>query len=91
MKDIPTKQLPHISPLVFDYFYSHDKLDEFYSGNFLDGSIIGKSGRPYDFRGGFCLETQHFPDSPNKPEFPSVELNPGETYKTRTVHKFSVK
>ena len=64
---------------------------QFYSGNFLDGSIIGKSGRPYEFRGGFCLETQHFPDSPNKPEFPSVELNPGETYKTRTVHKFSVK
>lgn len=64
---------------------------QFYSGNFLDGSIIGKSGRPYEFRGGFCLETQHFPDSPNKPEFPSVELNPGETYKTSTVHKFSVK
>lgn len=64
---------------------------QFYSGNFLDGSITGKSGRAYGFRNGFCLETQHFPDSPNKPEFPSVELSPGETYKTSTVHKFSIK
>ena len=64
---------------------------QFYSGNFLDGSITGKCGEPYEARNGFCLETQHFPDSPNKPEFPSVALNPGEVYKTRTVHKFSVK
>ncbi len=64
---------------------------QFYSGNFLDGSIIGKSGRAYEFRNGFCLETQHFPDSPNKPEFPSVVLEPGETYKTTTIHRFSVK
>jgi len=64
---------------------------QFYSGNFLDGSIIGKSGKPYGHRDGFCLETQHFPDSPNKPEFPSVVLRPGETYKTTTIHKFSVK
>jgi aldose 1-epimerase len=64
---------------------------QFYSGNFLDGSIIGKSGKTYGFRSGFCLETQHFPDSPNKPGFPSVVLKPGETYKTTTIHKFSVK
>jgi aldose 1-epimerase len=64
---------------------------QFYSGNFLDGSIIGKSSKAYAFRNGFCLETQHFPDSPNKPEFPSVVLKAGETYKTRTIHKFSVK
>jgi aldose 1-epimerase len=64
---------------------------QFYSGNFLDGSITGKSGKAYGFRNGFCLETQHFPDSPNKPEFPSVVLRPGETYKTTTIHKFSVK
>ena len=64
---------------------------QFYSGNFLDGSITGKSGKAYEFRNGFCLETQHFPDSPNKPEFPSVVLKPGETYKTTTIHKFSVK
>jgi aldose 1-epimerase len=64
---------------------------QFYSGNFLDGSITGKSGKAYGFRNGFCLETQHFPDSPNKPEFPSVALSPGEIYKTRTVYKFSMK
>ena len=64
---------------------------QFYSGNFLDGTIMGKSGNPYGRRNGFCLETQHYPDSPNRPEFPSVVLNPGETYKTTTIHKFSVK
>ncbi len=64
---------------------------QFYSGNFLDGSITGKSGKAYGTRNGFCLETQHFPDSPNKPGFSSPVLKPGETYKTTTVHKFSVK
>ena len=64
---------------------------QFYSGNFLDGSITGKSGRAYGLRSGFCLETQHYPDSPNKPEFPSVVLNPGETYRTTTIYKFSVR
>jgi aldose 1-epimerase len=62
-----------------------------YTGNFLDGSIIGKSGKVYGFRNGLCLETQHYPDSPNKPEFPSVVLRPGETYQTSTIYKFSVK
>ncbi len=64
---------------------------QFYSGNFLDGSIIGKSDVPYEFRNGLCLETQHYPDSPNKPDFPSVVLKPGEEYKTTTIHKFSTK
>jgi aldose 1-epimerase len=64
---------------------------QFYSGNFLDASITGKSGKAYGLRNGFCLETQHFPDSPNKPEFPSVVLKPGEIYKTTTIHKFSVR
>jgi aldose 1-epimerase len=64
---------------------------QFYSGNFLDGSIIGKSGKAYEFRSGFCLETQHYPDSPNKPDFPSVVLRPGETYKSTTIHKFLTK
>jgi aldose 1-epimerase len=64
---------------------------QFYSGNFLDGTNIGKGGIPYNFRYGFCLETQHFPDSPNKPEFPSTVLKPGKTYSTSTVYKFSVK
>jgi aldose 1-epimerase len=64
---------------------------QFYSGNFLDGSITGKSGKVYKKHYGFCLETQHFPDSPNKPQFPSVVLKPGEKYQTETVHKFSTK
>ena len=64
---------------------------QFYSGNFLDGSITGKSGTAYEFRNGFCLETQHYPDSPNQPDFPSVVLRPEEVYKTTTIHKFSTK
>ncbi len=64
---------------------------QFYTANFLDGTIRGKGGRTYPRRGAFCLETQHFPDSPNKPMFPSVVLNPGETYRTTTVFKFSAK
>ncbi len=63
---------------------------QFYSGNFLDGSITGKDGVTYERRSGFCMETQHFPDSPNKPDFPSTILRPGELYKTRTVYAFSV-
>lgn len=61
---------------------------QFYSGNFLDGSITGKSGKVYHKHYGFCLEPQHFPDSPNRPNFPSTVLNPGEKYKTLTVYKF---
>jgi aldose 1-epimerase len=61
---------------------------QFYTGNFLDGSITGKGGKVYKKHYGFCLETQHFPDSPNKPQFPSVVLEPGEKYSTVTVHKF---
>ncbi len=64
---------------------------QFYCGNFLDGSNVGKNGRIYNYRNGLCLETQHYPDSPNKPEFPSTILQPGEIYKTMTVYKFSVK
>src|SRR5688572_18303469 len=64
---------------------------QFYTGNFLDGSITGKSGKPYGKRGGFCLETQHYPDSPNQPEFPSTVLRPGEEYKSQTVYTFSVR
>lgn len=61
---------------------------QFYSGNFLDGSITGKAGKTYPKHAGFCLEPQHFPDSPNKPNFPSTVLRPGETYSTLTVFKF---
>ncbi len=63
---------------------------QFYSGNFLDGTVTGKQGHVYRRRFGLCLEPQHFPDSPNKPAFPSTVLRPGETYKTRTVYRFSV-
>jgi aldose 1-epimerase len=64
---------------------------QFYSGNFLDGSITGKYGAVYKKRYGLCLETEHYPDSPNRKNFPSVVLNPGEVYKTQTVYRFSVK
>jgi aldose 1-epimerase len=64
---------------------------QFYTGNFLDGSLTGKSGKPYARRTGFALETQHYPDSPNKPMFPSTILKPGETYRSKTVYAFSVK
>jgi aldose 1-epimerase len=64
---------------------------QFYCGNFLDGRLKGKSGKPYVHRGGFCLETQHYPDSPNQENFPSTILKPGEEYRTTTVFKFSAK
>lgn len=64
---------------------------QFYSGNFLDGTIHGKEGKSYDFRGAFCLETQHYPDSPNQPNFPSTILNPGEKYEQTCIYKFDVK
>jgi aldose 1-epimerase len=64
---------------------------QFYSGNFLDGTITGKGGVKYGLRSGFCLETQHFPDSPNHPTFPSTVLRPGETYASTTVFHFGVK
>lgn len=64
---------------------------QFYCGNFLDGSLKGKSGKPYNFRNGFALETQHFPDSPNHPNFPNTILKPGETLKSTTIFKFSTK
>jgi aldose 1-epimerase len=64
---------------------------QFYTGNFLDGTIKGKNGIIYKHRSGLCLETQHYPDSPNKPAFPSTVLKPNETYQTTTVYKFSAK
>jgi aldose 1-epimerase len=61
---------------------------QFYTGNFLDGTAIGKGGKAYAYRTGLCLETQHFPDSPNKPTFPSTVLRPGENFASTTVYKF---
>jgi aldose 1-epimerase len=63
---------------------------QFYSGNFLDGSAAGRGGRAHRQGDGLCLETQHLPDSPNRPEFPSTVLRPGERYETRTVFRFGV-
>jgi aldose 1-epimerase len=64
---------------------------QFYTGNFLDGTIRGKGGKVYQKRYGLCLETQHFPDSPNKPSFPSTVLKPGERYHSTTVYRFSAR
>lgn len=62
---------------------------QLYTGNFLDGSLVGKAGKPYQKRYAFCLEAQHFPDSPNKPSFPSVVLKPSDTYRQTTVYRFT--
>ena len=62
---------------------------QFYTGNFLEGDLVGTSGNTYRQSDGFTLETQHFPDSPNKPQFPSTELKPGQTFSSNTVYKFS--
>lgn len=71
--------------------YTNEPGMQFYSGNFLDGTLTAKGGGAYVKRSGFCLETQHFPDSPNQPNFPSVTLNPGEIYSSRTMFKLSTK
>ena len=63
---------------------------QFYTGNFLDGSIVGKENKSYIRRSGFCLETQHFPDSPNQSSFPSTLLEPGETYNSTTIFQFGI-
>jgi aldose 1-epimerase len=62
---------------------------QFYTSNFLDGSLTGKGGQVYGRRCALCLETQHFPDSPNRPEFPTTELRPGEVYETTSIYRFS--
>lgn len=62
---------------------------QFYSGNFLDGTLVGTSGKVYRQTDGFALETQHYPDSPNQLNFPSTVLRPGEVYETTTIYKFS--
>lgn len=71
--------------------YTEEPCIQFYGGNFLDGRLNGKSGKIYKHRSGLCLETQHAPDSPNRPEWPTTTLRPGEQYDTTTIYKFSVK
>jgi aldose 1-epimerase len=75
---------------VMDVFTTEPGL-QFYSGNFLDGAIAGKGGKKYPRRSGFCLEAQHFPDSPNQAAFPTTTLKPGQTYKQTTIYKFSTR
>ena len=64
---------------------------QFYTGNFLDGTNVGKGGKVYRKRYAFCLETQHYPDSPNHPQYPPTELKPGETFRQTTLYKFSAR
>jgi aldose 1-epimerase len=71
--------------------YTTEPAMQLYTGNFLDGTITGKAGKVYGCRGAFCMETQHYPDAPNQPEFPSTTLRPGERYQTTTIYKFGVK
>ncbi len=71
--------------------YTDEPGIQFYSGNFLDGTLPAQKGGTYGQRAGFCLETQHYPDTPNQEGFPSVRLNPGETYSSRTTFKLSTK
>lgn len=75
----------------FMQIYTDQPAIQFYSGNFIDGTKDSKSGGKYQKRSGLCLETQHYPDAPNQPKFPSTVLNPGEKYSTTTTYKFSVK
>lgn len=70
--------------------YTNEPGIQVYTGNFLDGSVRGKKGKIYNQRTGICLETQHYPDSPNKPQWPSVILEPGQTYQSRCIYKFTV-
>lgn len=70
--------------------YTNEPAIQFYGGNFLNGKDVGKSGKSYPFRGAFCLETQHYPDSPNQPAFPSTVLEPGEVYTSICLYKFGV-
>jgi aldose 1-epimerase len=62
---------------------------QFYCGNFLDGTAVGKGGVKYQFRSGLCLETEGFPDAPNKPQFPSAVLRPGQTYHHTMIFRFT--
>ncbi len=78
-----------LSGRVLDVFTTEPGI-QFYTGNFLDGTLTGKEGKIYNQRTGLCLETQHFPDSPNQIHFPSTTLNPGEVYTSETIYRFSI-
>jgi aldose 1-epimerase len=70
--------------------YTEEPGLQFYGGNFMNGADLGKYGKTYDYRESFALETQHFPDSPNQEQFPSIILHPEEVYQTTSIYKFSI-
>jgi len=74
---------------VLEVFSTEPAL-QFYSGNFLDGTNVGKGAKPYNFRNAFVMEPEHYPDSPNQPNFPSTVLKPGQTYRHTMIYQFSV-
>ncbi len=90
--DISTSAVKLTSPVtgIVLEVYTDEPGIQVYTGNFLDGTVKGKKGIVYTQRTGICLETQHYPDSPNKPQWPSVVLEPGQTYKSQCIFKFSV-
>lgn len=96
-KDQSGKQMTFCASLLepasgrFMECFTTEPAVQLYTGNFLTGKIIGKRGNPYNYRNGICLETQHYPDSPHHPNFPNTLLKPGETLKSTTIYKFSVK
>jgi aldose 1-epimerase len=89
-KDVDATVYEPVSGRVMEFITDQPGV-QFYTGNFLDGSRIGYGGKAYKFRSGLCLESGHYPDSPNHPDFPATVLNPGETFKSQTIFRFSVK
>jgi len=88
--DLAATAFSPVSGIQMDVYTDQPGM-QFYTGNFMSGNDIGISNKPYKRRSAFSLETQHFPDSPNKPNFPSITLNPGDTYRHTCIYKFSVK
>ena len=87
---IAAKLISPLTGIVLEV-YTDEPGIQVYTGNFLDGTVTGKKGLVYNQRAAICLETQHYPDSPNKPDWPSAILEPGQTYKSHCIFKFSVK
>lgn len=89
IKKLAAKAVSKKTGIVLEV-YTNEPGIQFYAGNFMDGTDKGKHGLTYPFRGAFCLETQHYPDSPNQPQFPSTVLRPGEKYFSECIYKFVV-
>lgn len=87
---LAAKAFEPISGRVMEVFTTEPGV-VFYTGNYLSNEVVGRGGKPFTQHGAFCLETQHFPDSPNQPRFPNVIVRPGETFKSQTIYKFSVR